>query len=44
MHIHAMETENNTNTIIPINLKKYPIELLDLIAQFLPFHDFFNIG
>jgi len=40
MHSHAMETENNTNTIVSINLKKYPIELLNLIAQFLSFHDY----
>lgn len=39
IHAHAMETENSTNVIIPINLKKYPIDILDHIAQYLPFHD-----
>ncbi len=34
-HIHSMETENTTTTI----LKRIPIDILDRIAQFLPFHD-----
>jgi hypothetical protein len=40
MHTHAMETENITETITPINLSKIPQELLDRIAQFLSFYDY----
>ncbi len=39
IHVHAMETESSTHVIIPINLKKYPIDILNHIAHYLPFHD-----
>jgi hypothetical protein len=39
MHTHAMKTENNTNTIIPINIKSHHMDVLNHIAQHLPFHD-----
>jgi hypothetical protein len=40
IHTHAMETEKSTNAIIPINVTHCHIDILDHIAQFLPFHDY----
>ena len=39
IHAHAMETESSTHAIIPIYLKPRHIDILDHIAQYLPFHD-----
>ncbi len=40
IHAHAMETENNTNAIVPIYLKPCHTDILNCMAQYLPFHDY----